>query len=322
MSGHPGAALHSVRRVPGALQARDLLRCPLSYEPLVEDQHSLVSVPSGRRYAVDSRGITLFGREWMSDEGRVQEAHYDRIAPRYLENLTYPHSEEYMAYFDRVLLEQVDGPLETVAEICCGSGEACWLLRDRIGVAVGIDVSTAMLARARERLPDPRFEFAQGDACLLPMATAGVDAVFMLGGVHHVNNRQRLFSEIFRILKPGGRFYFREPLDDFILWRLMRKIIYRLSPELNEDTERPLRRDPTLRLLTAAGFQLKTWRSIGFVASCFLTNSDVLVFNRLFRYVPGIRQFTRAMARLDDAALHVAGFRNAGVAVVATAVKP
>src|SRR5204863_8034159 len=129
--------------------------------------------------------------EVLTDEARIQQAHYDRIAATYVANLGYPHTQEYMAYFDRAVLEQIDGPLDVVAEICCGAGEACWLLRDRVGEAVGVDISTAMLDHARRRLPDPRFEFVQGDACQLPLADAAVDAVFMLGAVHHVNDRAR-----------------------------------------------------------------------------------------------------------------------------------
>jgi ubiquinone/menaquinone biosynthesis C-methylase UbiE len=300
----------------------DLLVCPVTHEPLTAENGTLVSRPSGRRYEVNAAGIPLFAREWMSEEARVQEAHYDRIAKVYLENLSYPHTEEYMAYFDRAVLEQIDGPLDTIAEICCGAGEACALLKDRIGRGVGIDISTAMLDRARRRFPEDRFEFAQGDACRLPLRDGAFDAVFMLGGVHHVNDRKALFSELFRVLKPGGRFYFREPLDDFILWRLARDVIYRLSPTLDEDTEKPLRRDSTIAQLTAAGFRATRWRSIGFVGSCFLMNSDVLVFNRLFRFLPGIRPLTRLMTRVDDASLRLPGLRNAGVAVVGVATRP
>lgn len=300
----------------------DLLRCPITGEPLIEEAGALVSVPSGRRYELDPHGIPLFAREWMSDDARIQEAHYDRIARTYLENLTYPHTEEYMAYFDRVLLDRVDAALDTIVEVCCGAGEACWLLRDRVGRAIGVDVSTAMLARARTRMSDARFEFVQGDACRLPVADEIADAVFMLGGVHHVNNRPQLFSELFRVLKPGGRFYFREPLDDFILWRLARDVIYRLSPTLDAATEHPLRRQPTVAELTRAGFRLQTWRSVGFIGCCFLMNSDVLVFNRLFRFLPGIRSFTRLMTHVDDATLRVPGLRHAGVAVIGVVVKP
>jgi hypothetical protein len=51
-------------------------------------------------------------------------------------------------------------------------------------------------------------------------------------------------------------------------------------------------------------------------------NSDVLFFNRLFRFVPGIRAITRASTRLDEAALALRGPRRAGLQVVGIAPKP
>lgn len=304
-----------------AMRPIELLRCPATGEPLADEGGALVSVPSGRRYERDERGIPLFARDAITEDARVQQAHYDRIAASYLTGLSYPHTQEYMAYFDRALLDQVDGPLDAVAEVCCGSGEACWLLRDRVGSAIGVDISTAMLERARRRLPESRFEFVQGDACRLPLADAALDAVFVLGGIHHVNDRTRLFSEVARVLKPGGRFYFREPLDDFLPWRLARALIYRASPQLDRDTERPLRRKATVEQLTGAGLRVTAWRSIGFVGSAVLMNSDVLIVNGLLRFVPGIRWFSRTMARVDDGALSLPGLRNAGVAVVGVATK-
>jgi hypothetical protein len=54
-----------------------------------------------------------------------------------------------------------------------------------------------------------------------------------------------LFREVARILKPGGRFYFREPVSDFWPWHMLRRVIYRISPSLDHLTERPLRYDET-----------------------------------------------------------------------------
>src|SRR3990172_8685212 len=95
---------------------------------------------------------------------------------------------------------------------------------------------------ARNDLPDDRFFFVQGDATMLPLRNRTIDNVVMLGGIHHVPDRVRLFREGGRILKPGGSFCFREPLNDFALWRALRKIVYRVSNALDHDTERPLRR--------------------------------------------------------------------------------
>ena len=300
----------------------DLLQCPVSGEPLTLRGATLVSASGAHTYDINELGVPLFARHSSNDDARIQEAHYDRVARAYLENLSYPHTVEYMKYWDRVLLDELRPPLDTVAELCCGAGEASWIVRDRVARAMGIDISTAMLARARGRFPADRFGFAQGDATQLPLRSGAFDAVFMLGGIHHVNNRSALFSEVARILKPGGRFYFREPLDDFFLWRLARAVVYRVSPALDEDTERPLRRQPTIAELRSAGLNVATWTSMGFVGSCFLMNSDVLVFNRLFRLIPGIRGLTRFMAGLDEACLLLPGLRNAGVAVTGVAVKP
>ena len=51
-------------------------------------------------------------------------------------------------------------------------------------------------------------------------------------------------------------------------------------------------------------------------------NSDVLVFNRLFRFVPGIRGIARAFAGLDRLTLRIPGLGRAGLQVVGVARKP
>jgi hypothetical protein len=117
-------------------------------------------------------------------------------------------------------------------------------------------------------------------------------------------------------LKPGGWFYFREPVSDFALWRWIRKIIYRLSPTLDHETERPLLWRETVPLLEASGLACRHWSTHGFFGFCLFMNSDVLVFNRLFRFLPGIRQLTRLATRIDDAILSIRFLRHAGLQVV------
>jgi SAM-dependent methyltransferase len=164
--------------------------------------------------------------------------------------------------------------------------------------------------------------FIQGDATRLPLTSNAFDSVFMLGGVHHVNERERLFSEITRILKPGGRFYFREPVNDFWPWRWLRKFVYNWSPALDAETERPLRRDETVSLLRQSGLRCSHWSTHGFFGFCLFMNSDVLVFNRLLRFLPGIRAITRGATRLDSLTLRLPGLAGAGLQVVGIAEKP
>jgi ubiquinone/menaquinone biosynthesis C-methylase UbiE len=283
----------------------------------------LVSASGKHRYPISPSGIPQFAVEPGSADSRQQQQHYDRVAASYLENLSYPHTEEYFKYLDDALLKVIgDKPLGDTAEICCGRGEAVRLLAGRLRHGVGVDISLAMLESAQRDLTRPDLLFVQGDATHLPLQSGRFDHVFMLGGIHHVNDRATLFREVFRILKPGGRFIYREPVSDFFLWRWLRAVVYRLSPALDADTERPLRHSETVPVLEQAGFRSRVWQTFGFLGGAVLLNSDVLVFNRAFRFLPGIRALTRMMARLDDWTVRLPPLRHAGLQVIGLAEKP
>jgi SAM-dependent methyltransferase len=300
----------------------DLLRCPQTGQRLMQFGNRL-TVPSGdRSYAISEGGIPLFAERHCSDDARIQQAHYETIAKAYVENLAYPHTEEYTAFLDRALFAGIrDQQLGTVAEICCGRAEAFHLLGRRIQRGVGVDISVSMLEAAVRDHGAEGLSFVQGDATTLPLASEAFDAVFMLGGIHHVRDRQALFAEVARILKPGGWFYFREPVSDFALWRWLRAIIYRLSPMLDHQTERPLRYQETAPLLSANGLSLVDWTTHGFIGFCLFMNSDVLFFNRFFRFVPGIRGLVRGAAQVDAGCLSLPFLRHAGLQVVGAARK-
>ncbi len=300
-----------------------MLRSPRSGQALHLDGGRLVSADKTERFDISPSGVPLFAAEFLSDAARFQRNHYDGMAASYVENLDYPHTREYMAYLDRQLFAVLPpGTLGTVAELCCGRGEAARLLQARMARCVGVDVSGALLEIARRELGTERFFFVQGDATMLPLGDRVFDNVVMLGGIHHVPDRTRLFAEIHRILKPGGRFYFREPVDDFAPWRAIRKVVYRLSSALDPATERPLRRSETEAALSHAKLQLQSWRTHGFLGFCLLMNSDVLVFNRLFRFLPGIRFFTRVACRMDDWMTNLPSLRHAGLQVIGVAERP
>jgi SAM-dependent methyltransferase len=208
-----------------------------------------------------------------------------------------------------------------MAGICCGRGEAFMLLQDRIHFGIRVDVAQEMLEIGRTTIPAAHCKFVQGDATRLPLGDAAFDNVVILGGIHHVNDRQRLFSEVHRILKPGGKFYWREPVSDLFLWRWLRRVIYSLSPKLDADTERPLRYAETKQHLEQAGFRLLQWNTHGFVGFMLFMNTDVLVFNRLFRFIPGIRAITRWFARFDDRITRLPGMKHFGLQVIGAAMK-
>src|SRR5574340_1137623 len=209
------------------------LRCPLTQQHLVRDDESLSTPDKKQHYRISSSGIPLFAEQLCSEDAKRQQRHYEKVAANYIDNLAYPHTQEYMGYLDRVFREVVSpGDLLEAAEICCGRGELLALFGADAVRGVGVDISPTMLQHGQSFHNHPaNFLFVQGDATNLPLGSGEFSGIFMLGGIHHVADRPNLFREAFRILRPGGHLYWREPVSDFFLWRWLRSVIYRLSPD-------------------------------------------------------------------------------------------
>jgi SAM-dependent methyltransferase len=72
-----------------------------------------------------------------------------------------------------------------------------------------VDASRQMLEEATRRLNNRAWDAVQGDAFALPMA-GPFDLAFSFRLIRHfdANDRRRLYAEIARVLRPGGRFVF------------------------------------------------------------------------------------------------------------------
>jgi trans-aconitate 2-methyltransferase len=94
---------------------------------------------------------------------------------------------------------------EHILDVGCGTGRLTSEIPVRApGVTViGIDRSLEMLSKAREQL-SPVAAFAQADGTALPFESS-FDAVFSTATFHWIKDHDRLFAEIHRVLKPGGR---------------------------------------------------------------------------------------------------------------------
>lgn len=293
--------------------------CPETKVKLTLTEHGYKR-SDGKIYPIKN-GIPCFLGGSIEKESLIQKEHYDRVAENYQKNLSYPHTQAYTEYLDNVLKDVNHGAaLGNMVELCCGTGES-FSLCPNFSKGIGIDISMAMLEKATAQNSNSNVTFAQADVLHLPLEDNSIDTIVMLGGIHHIPDRKSLFAEIFRVLKPEGRFVFREPLNDFILWRVLRFVIYRISPGLDAGTERPLRKNETIPLLEDAGFSDIVWRPAGLFGFCIFMNSDILVFNRLFQYIPKIKAIVRASAFLDDLLLRIPLLKNSGLQVVGSAVK-
>jgi ubiquinone/menaquinone biosynthesis C-methylase UbiE len=141
-----------------------------------------------------------------------------------------------------------------VLEIACGPGRLTASMRGlRMGVAV--DSSPAMLQTAQQRMngTSSRWAFLRTDAFVLPFRSESFDAVYTLRFVRHfqLDDRQRLYREIHRVLRPRGV---------FVLDALNRDVSY--PHRIKKGLERyPIydvlyRRDELEAELQAAGFRV------------------------------------------------------------------
>lgn len=81
------------------------------------------------------------------------------------------------------------------------------------GRVVGIDMTAEMLAKARAtaaHLELDHVEFREGFAEAMPVDTGWADVVISNGVINLCADKQAVFAEIFRVLRPGGLFQFAD----------------------------------------------------------------------------------------------------------------
>jgi arsenite methyltransferase len=100
---------------------------------------------------------------------------------------------------------------EQVADLGCGAGTDSLVAAQMVGPAgqvTGIDMTPEMLAKARnaaKELGADNVEFVEGEIEHLPFEDGSVDVVLSNGVIDLVPDKDAVFAEIFRVMKPGGR---------------------------------------------------------------------------------------------------------------------
>ncbi|MCL2503931.1 MAG: TIGR04190 family B12-binding domain/radical SAM domain protein [Coriobacteriia bacterium] len=171
-----------------------------------------------------------------------------------------------------------------VLDIAAGTGDVSLAIAEhaRPAEVVVSDFTPEMLEIARskaKRLTGPtRLIFEQADAQDLPFQDGRFDVATVAFGVRNFPDRMRNYREVYRVLKPGGRYLVLEfSRPPFVLWRLvyhayLRGVIplvgglltgdYPSFVYLNDSIRRFPAQPELAAELQAAGFSAVTWRNM------------------------------------------------------------
>jgi ubiquinone/menaquinone biosynthesis C-methylase UbiE len=129
-------------------------------------------------------------------------------------------AENYDRYLGPILFEpygqyiasQIDAEhVSSLLEIACGTGRVTRHLRKALPVNATVwatDISTDMLNIAKREVDNIGIDFSVEDAQNLSFADNSFDLVICQFGMMFLPDKKKGFDEVFRVLKPGGKFMF------------------------------------------------------------------------------------------------------------------
>jgi len=148
---------------------------------------------------------------------------------------------------------------DTVLDLGSGAGLDCFLAARKVGDSgkvIGVDMTQEMIDMAELNARKhglKNVEFRLGDIENLPINGNSIDVVISNCVINLAPGKEKVFAEVFRILKPGGKMY----VSDIVL-------LDDLSQEQKQNEELiagcvggALLRDDYLKIIKNAGFEVK-----------------------------------------------------------------
>jgi SAM-dependent methyltransferase len=252
---------------PTALErAAPLLLLPGSRAAPLARGDVLEEAPGHRQWRVENGVLDLLGTHFAPTltqrmlDTRATAWIYDLLRDGQAPRLGMPSFEREV---DDVASRLGLAPGDTVLDVACGHGNFTTALARRVGpdgLVIGLDIASAMLARAARRVRAARLSnvlLIRGDALALPFGDGSVRRLNCSGGLHQFPSLERACAEFARVLAPGGALTasgFAESGEGSAGWRawLRRGLALHVQPLA-----------PLSRALAAAGFRDVATQSAG-----------------------------------------------------------
>jgi arsenite methyltransferase len=146
---------------------------------------------------------------------------------------------------------------ETVIDLGSGAGNDAFIARRYTGPGgkvIGVDFTEAMIEKARgnaEKVGFNNVEFRLGDIESLPITSNAADVVLSNCVLNLVPNKHKVFSEIYRVLKPGAHF----SISDIVLEGVLPDKIRKAAELYAGCVSGAIQKINYLAIITEAGFK-------------------------------------------------------------------
>jgi arsenite methyltransferase len=150
-------------------------------------------------------------------------------------------------------------PGETVVDLGSGAGNDVFIAARAVGPTgrvFGVDMTPEMIARARsnaEKLGAENVEFRLGEIEALPLESKTADVVISNCVLNLVPDKEKAFAEIYRVLKPGGRF----TVSDIVAESELPEPVRRSAELWAGCVSGAIRKEEYLAIAAKAGFDLE-----------------------------------------------------------------
>ncbi len=148
-------------------------------------------------------------------------------------------------------------PGETVLDLGSGAGIDVFLAAQDVGPSghvIGIDMTSEMIRRARENAAKhgiENVEFRRGDIEAMPVDDTSVDVVISNCVINLAPDKRAVYSEMHRVLRPGGRFV----VSDVVTYGQMPESVRKDLELWAGCVAGALDRQEYLRIIAEAGFE-------------------------------------------------------------------